>query len=177
MKAKFYSIEGIGPAKAALVYSPHTERCRICQNDITKGTLAVVGSSFHPMLGYIGGYFHQVCWIHKNFTVLNGKVIKMATEKVQAGQIPLMKSDLSDIGELLAWDYKHSDIVDKEVVILSVKETKTGYGPAFLGKCIVDDKECRILFGGEVLVQQLDNVKNMLPLRATVKKEGKYFTF
>lgn len=177
MKAKFYTVGLASSAKASLAYASHRERCRLCQCDIPKGSLSVIGTSFHPLLGYVGGWFHQVCWIHRNFTVSNGRIIKMAQDKEQKHQLPLPIPELSDIGELLSWDYKHSDIVDKEVVILSVEQTITGYGQAYIGKCLIDGEEHKVLFGGEVLVQQIKSVLDRLPLKGTVKKAGKYFTF
>lgn len=177
MKDKFYSVQGVGPAKATLAYTPHTERCRLCQCDIPKGTLSVVGTSFHPMLGYIGGWFHQVCWIHKNFTLANGRIIKMAKEK----QLPLNIPELADIGELteldLEYEYKQSDLVDKEIVVLEYKPIVTQYGDALIANCLIEGEEHKVLIGSMVLIKQLELVSDKLPLRGTIKRQKNYFTF
>ena len=75
------------------------------------------------------------------------------------------------------WEFTHADLKDKKLVILSMTPVTTRYGECLLGKCLIDDKETSVLFGGEVLIRQLKLIENELPVEATIRKNGRYYEF
>lgn len=75
------------------------------------------------------------------------------------------------------WDLKHSDVLNMPIIIVDATSVTTSYGDAYVCTCIVNGEKKDILMGGTVLIQQLDEVMDKLPVKATVKKQGRYYSF
>lgn len=86
---------------------------------------------------------------------------------------------ISEIADLAStrWQYKHSDLVDKLIVILDYEPIETRYGDAFLARCVVDEEVVSVLIGSTVLCSQLEKVFEHLPVSATITKVSNYYTF
>ena len=77
------------------------------------------------------------------------------------------------------------DILNKEVVVLRYKIKKSKFTDAKNPECLTvqfaypekEDEHFVFFSGSSVLMQQLEQYKEMLPFTATIKKVGKYFTF
>lgn len=74
------------------------------------------------------------------------------------------------------WDITHKDIVGDLIVIHSVKDITTKYGDACL--CRIDhhgfEKMC--LMGGTVLIDQLHDIEQVLPVISVVRKPARAYT-
>lgn len=88
--------------------------------------------------------------------------------------------DVQNVTEFVTtrkWDMVHSAVLNMPIIIVDASPITTSYGDAYVCTCIVNGEKKDILMGGKVLVQQLTEVMDNLPVRATVKKQGRYFTF
>ena len=102
----------------------------------------------------------------------------MSDEKIKSlvGASPVKK--FGDIyNAQTPWAATHKQIKDKEVIILKAVKIETGYGMGILADTKVDGNIIKVLFGGKVLIKQLEAVLDELPISATVKKNGRYYTF
>jgi hypothetical protein len=152
-------------------------KCVICFLDIQPSRLCLVGGSFSPQRGYVSGFFHNKCWKTLNVDILSGRMITMPDKT----QVPLPVAEIGAIDAILEaqfdWDYKQSELVDKEIVMMSFERTKTQYGEALFLRAIVDDKEAKVLISSSVLFSQLVMVEDKLPLKGVIKKVKNYYTF
>lgn len=118
-------------------------------------------------------YFHLNCWLPFLFTTNYERILTM-TDKTPSNKTP-------NINEMMErnkpWDYTHSEVLDKLLVINSFTEIETGYGDALLADCVVNEQPAKVLIGGVFLIQALKNVKDRLPVSATIVKEGTYYRF
>jgi len=73
------------------------------------------------------------------------------------------------------WDYVHSDLIGKVVVIHSCESVRTQYGQAYVCRCSLEGEFMSVLFGGTVLVDQLSDILDELPVIARVTKPGAYY--
>jgi len=73
------------------------------------------------------------------------------------------------------WDYVHSDLIDKVVVIHSAEPVRTQYGQAYVCRCYLEGEVMSVLFGGTVLVDQLSDILDELPVIARVTRPGAYY--
>lgn len=101
----------------------------------------------------------------------------MAQNEWEKLGIPNLKKFSDVVSTVVPWQITHTHIVNKEIVILTQSTIKTNYGEARLCKCLVDGVEKLVLMGGQVLVSQIDQFKDNLPIVATIVKQGKYYTF
>jgi hypothetical protein len=137
----------------------------------------IVGASLSEISGYIGGFFHPKCWFETNQHPKNMEVYKMAEKLEDKLGIPDLKPIGPMLEELQQWDTTHSQLVNVEIVILSVEPITTQYGDALLAHCLVKGEEKAVLIGGQVLIQQLQAVEESLPVIGTIIKMGAYYTF
>lgn len=75
------------------------------------------------------------------------------------------------------WDYTHVDLLDKPVVIFSITPTTTQYGEAMIGVTVIGEDVFNVLYGGVVLVKQLEKMSRDFPVSVTVVKVGTYYEF
>lgn len=75
------------------------------------------------------------------------------------------------------WDCTHASLMNIPLIVIKFEDIKTSYGEAKLALCIVEGDEKQVLMGGTVLVQQLEEVADQLPMQATIRKVGKYYSF
>lgn len=76
------------------------------------------------------------------------------------------------------WDCTHADLVGKDTLFMEFRTTKTQYGEALLCDCFNEvDGAFVALIGGQVLMEQLKEVEDRLPLRAIIAKTGRYYCF
>lgn len=163
--------------RASLRFTTTLERCRLCNNPLPVGTLAVVGASKSQLTGYTGGFFHPYCWLTHNQTPNNERIIKMAEDRYS----DLSPSELNDIGavanQAFETDYKLEDITDQEIVVLSFERFTMNYGPLFVVTALVKGKEVTFRCSSKVICDQLDRVEEYLPLKGTIAKVNRYYTF
>lgn len=153
------------------------EFCSLCFAPIPKGDLMVIGTSLNQDYGYIGGVFHAIEWLARNYHPQNAQRIRRALKMVDELGTPEVKNfgDTS-IGQR-DWDYTHKDLLDKIVIVLSATKARTQYGKCFICQCIVDDQQVSVLMGGDVLVKQIKQLRAEMPFRALLVKPGAYYTF
>lgn len=96
-------------------------------------------------------------------------------------KVPFDPSELQDVGEFIKsgrrWELKVSEIQNREIVILDFEDIETKFGAAYLCSVWIDGEEKSLLCGGQVLMSQLDEVKEHLPLKATIIKPGRSYVF
>lgn len=74
------------------------------------------------------------------------------------------------------WDVTHKDIVGDLIVVQSTKEITTRYGEAMLCRIDHQGEEKMCLMGGTVLIDQLRDLANVLPVIAVVRKPARSYT-
>ena len=74
------------------------------------------------------------------------------------------------------WDLKHNEVMGKLLVIKGAKEINTKYGPAQLVQVDVEGLEKQILFGGQVLFDQIVELGVNLPVLAVIRKPARSYT-
>lgn len=164
-------------AGAKLTIALNRERCRNCYKTIDKYELCVVGTSFDITQGYKGGWFCLPCWQTNNYHPINEREIKMTTETTNKLNVPKVRP-ISEVADLeVPWQYKHSDLTNKEFIIFGYEQIETQYGTSFLADCLVNDERVRVLIGGLVLMQQLEKVKGKFPVSVTIVRLGRYYSF
>ena len=75
------------------------------------------------------------------------------------------------------WEFTHRDVLDTPLVILTAKSIQTQFGEAYISDVLIDEEYHTVLFGGSVLVKQVEEAKEHLPVWAMVIKPGKYYQF
>jgi len=81
------------------------------------------------------------------------------------------------VQETSRWSCTHKDLLNKQFVILDIRDITTGYGDAILAHSIVDGQEQQVLIGSSVLCKQLREVWTGEPMIAHIVKAGRYYTF
>jgi hypothetical protein len=162
-------------AQAELKIAKGGEACFWCHRSHVTGETFVIGSSLDDQLGYIGGIFCLEHWLEINDHPKNREVLKMATEKKKDLGIPKLKPFGETKAARIEWDYTHSQIVDKVVIILSAVGTDTQFGNAYICECIIDEQRVNVLFGGSVLCKQIEQMSDELPVQAWVIKPAHYY--
>ena len=94
----------------------------------------------------------------------------------------LQQGKVKDFGTAIArvrgeWTLTHKDLLGQEVVISSYREIVTQYGEALIAETLVNGEIHSVLIGAQVLIKQLRDVKDLLPIRAKVVKPGRYYEF
>lgn len=75
------------------------------------------------------------------------------------------------------WDFTHKEVMGDILVIHRCKEIHTKYGDARLIDCDRKGVQVSVLIGGQVLVQQLDDLMPHLPVIAVIAKPARAYTF
>lgn len=113
---------------------------------------------------------------------LKGRILAMSEEYVFEGSLDDL--DLDELEEVIdhvtdkrPWDMRHSDLVDKDFIVLGYKPQTTTFGDALLVDAIVDGNRVAVLLGGSVLIPQLKEAFSGKPMRAKIRKVGRYYSF
>jgi hypothetical protein len=73
------------------------------------------------------------------------------------------------------WDSTHKDHVGVLIIIKSYKTIRTKYGDAALVKLDTKGEQHDVLFGSEVLQEQLKELEPNLPVLAQIQKPGRSY--
>jgi hypothetical protein len=96
-------------------------------------------------------------------------------------EVPAVATHVKTFGEVYdsstPWELTHRNVAGKLLVIKKATSIDTSFGKAFLADCEVDGQTKKVLLGGKVLVKQLEQILFELPIQATVKKIGRYYSF
>ena len=151
--------------------------CHLCKERIAYGQVYLMGCSKSADFGYASGIFCAHCWLSNNYSPENEGVIKMNEELLAKLGIAKVRKFAEVAPDEKPWKYVHTELVNEEVVILGFVSIKTKYGTAFLTDCIVKEEQCKVLIGGEVLMSHLEQIKNELPIMATIVHNERYYQF
>ncbi len=98
------------------------------------------------------------------------------TSKPQKPVQPALPTPIGDVpGVAVTWDYTHSELVDKDLVIHDYVEIETQYGPSLVCNCTINDEVHPVLMGAKVIMNQIILSADFLPVSATIIFTGKYF--
>lgn len=75
------------------------------------------------------------------------------------------------------WDYAQKEVADKVIVVHRYHDIETQYGPAYLVDIDVEGEQATLLAGGEVLIKQLVEMVDYLPMVAVIRKPGRCYVF
>jgi hypothetical protein len=75
------------------------------------------------------------------------------------------------------WDFTHKEIVGEVIVIHRGKEITTRYGPAWLCDVDYQGNQVKVLMGGTVLQDQMQELGVNLPVLAVIRKPARSYTF
>lgn len=101
-------------------------------------------------------------------------VLEFDLDNLNLDDIPLMSDFIVDSKK---WQCTHKDVLDETIVVISFTPITTSYGDAKLADIVLNGERKTCLMGGTVLVKQLDEVEEKLPLKAKIVKEGRYYQF
>lgn len=147
-------------------------QCHECRERIEPLTLYVSGTSLHPLTGYKGGFFCTDCYLKLNPIKSIERSITMARNRVEElGYGKVSKVSELDI-DFNDWDLTPTEILNKPIVILSVQPIETKFGSAYVGQCLVNEKELRVLLSGVVVVRQISKLIPHLPVECKITKQG-----
>ncbi len=164
-------------ACAQIELSRGGEVCTYCGTVFNPLRLIVIGTSVDPRYGYIGGLFCPSEWLTVNFSPENERTLKMTQEELEKLGIPKAKSFVGKPQGEKDWDKTHSDLINLDVLVISYRPITTQYGDAYLADCFLDGKRLNILIGAQVLMEQLAEVKDDLPMWFSVIKPKKSYIF
>lgn len=111
----------------------------------------------------------------------------MSTEKTESKQDVFNEmvramadpTDMHVIGDFVKvgkrWDMTHKDLVDKLVIIHRLTEIETRFGKAYLVDLDVEGEQKTALFGGQVLIEQLGQLADNLPVLAVIVKPARSY--
>jgi hypothetical protein len=74
------------------------------------------------------------------------------------------------------WDFTHKDVIGSLLVLHRAKEITTKYGQAYLVDADYEGKQVTILMGGQVLIQQCEDLMPHLPALAVIRKPARAYT-
>lgn len=75
------------------------------------------------------------------------------------------------------WDMTHKEVFGDVLVIHRAKEINTRYGPAWLGSVDHKGVQIEVLFGGQVLFDQIKELLPNLPVLSVIRKPGRSYVF
>lgn len=75
------------------------------------------------------------------------------------------------------WDMTHKEVFGDLLVVHRAKEINTRYGPAWLGSCDHKGLQIEVLFGGQVLFDQIKELLPNLPVLTVIRKPGRSYVF
>jgi len=102
----------------------------------------------------------------------------MASEVKEVKPLEVSVKKFGDVyNSATPWEVTHKVLKDKDIIIRKASKIPTSYGPSFLADVEVDGGMHKVLIGGKVLIQQLEDVINDLPLSCKIIKVGRYYTF
>lgn len=73
------------------------------------------------------------------------------------------------------WDTTHKDYIEQLIIIHSYKTIRTKFGDAALVKLDAKGEQREVLFGSQVLQEQLEELEANLPVLAQIKKPGRSY--
>ena len=101
----------------------------------------------------------------------------MAEEEYQKLGIPNVRP-FSELGiSTQDWDFTLTDLLNKEIIVLSFEDFETQKGKSYLSDCLVDGQKARVLIGGMVTMKQLKAAEPYLPVKVTTRKIKTYYQF
>jgi len=75
------------------------------------------------------------------------------------------------------WDMTHKEVFGDVLAIHRAKEINTRYGPAWLGSVDHKGEQKEVLFGGQVLFDQIKELLPNLPVLTVIRKPGRSYVF
>lgn len=75
------------------------------------------------------------------------------------------------------WELVQKDVEDEVVILHRFKGITTHYGDAYLVDIDRKGEQSTILIGGQVLMTQLDELAEHLPIVAVIRKPGRAYVF
>ncbi len=164
-------------AQALIEQAKGGEECTKCKHVFSRGETVIIGATLDKRYGYSGGLYCPSHWLADNYSLENERTLKMEQAELDKLGIPNLKRYIAPEQGKAPWGMKHSDLINLNVIVISFTDIETNYGQAYLAECIVEGKREKVLFGAQVLMEELDKVKADLPMEFRVAKPGKYYTF
>lgn len=75
------------------------------------------------------------------------------------------------------WDMTHKEVFGDVLVVHRAKEITTRYGAAWLGSVDHKGEQKEVLFGGQVLFDQIKDLIPNLPVLTVIRKPGRSYVF
>ena len=75
------------------------------------------------------------------------------------------------------WDLTHKEVFGDVLVVKRAKAINTKYGAAYLASCDHKGLQVEVLFGGQVLIDQIEELLPNLPVLAVIRKPGRSYVF
>lgn len=166
-------------AQAVITITKGGEICGDCRRMMGQYGLMMIGCSLDKQWGYVGGLWCLKCWLQTNDHMKNRKAVRQEMSVHDKLGIPKAKRFGDTKAGQQRWEYTHTDLVDKEVVVLSAESITTDFGDAYLCKVLVNGTEAVVLFGGVVLVKQIAANIRDIPFKALLVKRPnvRYYEF
>jgi hypothetical protein len=164
-------------AQAQILVAKGNEKCFYCGYLHRANELYIQGTSIGNQHGYIGGILCLKCWLPINSHPKNERTLQMDQKEPNKPGIRNLKLFADSAAGRKDWDYTHTDLVDREIILLSAVTIRTQYGEAYLAEIMLDGEKKSALIGGTVLKEQLSFIMNELPVKTTIRFVKKYYTF
>lgn len=162
-------------AEAQIMVAKGGETCFYCGYVHQPGEMHIQGTSLDDQLGYIGGIFCLEEWLATNDHPHNREVIAMEQQKPSNLGVPKAKPFGKTKAGRKDWDCVHSELLGKDFLILSAEPCTTQYGQAYVVQVIVHGEARSVLFGGSVLISQIADILDELPVAAHMSKPTNYY--
>lgn len=75
------------------------------------------------------------------------------------------------------WEFTQKEIVDQVMILHRYTQISTQYGDAYLVDIDVSGNQATLLIGGQVLMKQLAELAEYLPIVTVIRKPGRCYVF